>query len=1083
MNMFLKSCLLFLYIIAQVWAIEREHYIGIKEVNWDYAPTEKNIISGNSVTEDEHASTFLKRGPNRIGRIYRKAVYIEYTNGSYSQEVPKPEWLGFLGPILRAEVRDSITVHLKNFASRVYSLHPHGVKYTKENEGALYPDNTTELQKKDDLVQPGEEYTYRWDAVEAHGPAEKDNDCVTRIYHSHVDGPKDSVSGLIGPLLICRKGALREQGKMQKPEFVLMFSVVDENLSWYLDDNIKVFCTNSSSVDKDNDDFVESNKMHSINGYMYGNLPGLSMDFQVRVHWYLFGMGNEVDIHSAYFHGQVLIERNHRFDTINLFPATFVEAVMEPQMPGKWLLSCQVNDHIEGGMQAIYEVRESKKNNSSGFQVPPTKQYYIAAEEIIWNYGPSGINQFTGQALDHPDSESEEFFKQATNRIGGKYKKAVFSEYTNATFTARKKRSPEQEHLGIMGPVIRGEVGDRILVTFRNNAQRPYSIQTHGVSYSKNSEGMPYHTNVLHKAPTPPSSHVNPGDTFTYEWNVPESVGPASEDPDCLTWLYFSSVDPIKDTNSGLVGPLLVCRRGKLLPSEKQRYIDKEFFVLATVFDENLSWYLPENIKMFARSPVEVDTEDEAFHESNMMHSINGYMYGNQPGLDMCKGETVVWHLIGLGSEVDMHGIHFSGNTFLTKGTRRDTASLFPHTTYSVIMTPDTEGVFDLECLTTDHYIGGMKQHYRVKSCSRQWLQHSDLFLHTKTYYIAAEEIEWDYSPYRTWEKERHQFHEESPGNPFLDKGEKFIGSKYKKAVYREYTDDTFSTLKERTKEEEHMGILGPMIVANIKEKIKIVFKNKASRPYSIHAHGVKTDNSTVAETKPGATQIYTWKIPNRSGPGEGDSSCITWVYYSTVDQVKDTFSGLIGPLIICQKNLLLQQPRKIWFALLFMIFDENMSWYLDENIKTYSDHPDQVNKEDAEFIESNLMHGINGRLYGNLQGCVMHVGDEVNWYLIGMGNEVDIHTVHFHSHSFEYKRTGAFRSDVFDLFPGTSQTLEMSAKYPGTWLLHCHVTDHIHAGMETTFTVLEKEEKKPTILQKVLSHLHIGQLKVKKLR
>lgn len=45
-------------------------------------------------------------------------------------------------------------------------------------------------------------------------------------------------------------------------------------------------------------------------------------------------------------------------------------------------------------------------------------------------------------------------------------------------------------------------------------------------------------------------------------------------------------------------------------------------------------------------------------------------------------------------------------------------------------------------------------------------------------------------------------------------------------------------------------------------------------------------------------------------------------------------------------------------------------------------------------------------------------------------------------------------RADVLDLFPGTFRTVEMVAGNPGTWLLHCHVTDHIHAGMETTFTI-----------------------------
>lgn len=36
-------------------------------------------------------------------------------------------------------------------------------------------------------------------------------------------------------------------------------------------------------------------------------------------------------------------------------------------------------------------------------------------------------------------------------------------------------------------------------------------------------------------------------------------------------------------------------------------------------------------------------------------------------------------------------------------------------------------------------------------------------------------------------------------------------------------------------------------------------------------------------------------------------------------------------------------------------------------------------------------------------------------------------------------------------------QTVKMRPKYPGTWLLHCHVVDHIKAGMEAMYTVTEK--------------------------
>ncbi|XP_063162686.1 ceruloplasmin [Candoia aspera] len=1049
-------CHLLAYYLFQVSAITREYYIGIIEVDWNYAPGTKNILSGKPFSEEEEASVFLQQGPDRIGSTYKKAVYMQYTDNSYSHAMEKPPWLGFLGPTIKGEVGDSFVIHLKNLAMREFTLHPHGVKYTKENEGAFYPDNTKHSQKKDDAVQPGEQYVYKWDITEDHGPAEGDNNCVTRIYHSHIDAPKDVASGLIGALVTCRKGTLQNgKDKDVDREFVLMFSVMDENFSWYLDANIKKYCSEPDKVDKENEDFQESNKMHSINGYMYGYLPNITMCAEEKVKWYLFGIGNEADIHSVYFHGQILTERKHRVNTVSLFPATFVDALMVPKNDGEWLLSCQVNDHIEGGMQAIFKVKNCNGHSPSVEDIIITRHYFIAAEEEEWNYAPSGINYFTGKPLIQ-DEDSKAFFEKGKNRIGGTYKKARFFEYTSDSFTTRHFRSHTEKHLGLCGPVIRAEVGDNIRVVFFNNASHPFSIQPHGLSYSKSNEGSFY--NTLSGGTPSPASHVNPGEKFIYEWAVPETVGPTPEDPDCLALLYYSASDPVRDTSSGLVGPLLVCRKGKMPAPWKPLNVDKEFFLLATVFDENLSWYLDDNINKYIEHPEEVDKEDEDFQESNKMHSINGYMYGNQKGLEMCRGEIVSWNLMGLGSEVDIHGIHFSGNTLEIKGTRKDTANLFPHISVTAVMKPDSEGVFEVACLTTDHYKGGMRQTYQVKRCGSS--AKDEQYPHQKTYYIAAIELEWDYSPNRTWEQERHQFHDESPGNPFLNKGDKFIGSKYKKVAYREYTDQTFSTLKERNEEEEHLAILGPLLFTYAEDTIRIVFKNMASRPYSIHAHGVKTDSPVVTETSPGATQEYIWKIPTRSGPKEGDSACIPWAYYSTVDKVKDIYSGLIGTLVVCCKEVFAvnPHPKTLQFALLFMVFDENESWYVDENIKLYSANPGDVNKEDEEFIESNKMHAINGRVFGNLNGLTMHVGDKVNWFLSGMGNEVDMHTAHFHGHSFSYKYNRTFRGDVYDLFPGTFQTVEMLPKYPGTWLLHCHVTDHIHAGMETTYTVLPNQ-------------------------
>uniref|UniRef100_A0A8C7JXZ2 Hephaestin n=1 Tax=Oncorhynchus kisutch TaxID=8019 RepID=A0A8C7JXZ2_ONCKI len=1072
------SLFLLLGCFIPVFCITREYFIGIREIQWDYAPTGKNVILNKLLKEDEHAATFLERGPQRIGSVYKKAVYLQYTDATYTKEITKPKWLGFLGPVMSAEEGDVIKVHLKNMATRAYSIHSHGIMYNKTSEGALYPDETTDAEKHDDRVDPGKSYTYVWVLSDTHAPTKDDTNCLARAYHSHLHAPQDIASGLVGPLIICKKGTLDVYGdKAADYSYVLMFTVSDENMSWYLDDNIKTYCTQQSTAanNKDDEAFQESNLMHSINGFVYGNLPDLSMCVGNKIHWHLIGMGNEVDIHSVFFHGQILTNLGHHTDAVSLFPATFTNVEMTADNPGHWLLSCQVNDHLMAGMQALFEVKKCFPAVHKPRPNGEVREYFIAAEEVLWDYAPSQVNHGTGKPL-NTDGDSETFFQRGNDRIGGKYKKVQYKEYTDNTFTVQKERTPEELHLGILGPVIRAEEEDTIKVVFKNKASRPFSMQPHGVQYNVEQSGTLYY-NELEESYTakklreikketrtvtpPPAALVKPGTTHTYEWVVPKGGGPVADDADCITYFYYSAVDPVKDTSSGLVGPLLVCKKKTLKKGKQSTHIKYfHFHMLATVFDENLSWFLDDNINQFTKAPKTVNKEDEDFQESNKMHSINGYMYGNLPGLTMCKGDKVSWHLSGLGSEADIHGLYFEGNRLIYRETRRDVMNVFPHISHTVMMEPDSMGQFEVVCQTTDHYQGGMRANYTVQKCS-MFNRQSEIMLHSKTYYIAAMEIDWDYSPNRTWEQEMYHGLTQSPGNDFIDKQGKFIGSIYKKVVYREFTNNKFTKQKERSADMQHLGILGPMIHADIGDKVNIVFKNMATRTYSIHAHGVKTDVPQVKETKPGETQTYTWYVPKTAGPTDKQETCSVGAYYSTVDVNKDLYSGLIGPLVICRRSYarsfgLKKEVEE--FALLFMVFDENESWYLDDNIKTNIKTPTRNIKEDEDFIESNKMHGINGQLYGNLLGLNMEVGDKVYWYLMGMGNEIDIHTAHFHGHSFDYKLSGgSHRADVFGLFPGTFQTVKMKPKYPGSWLLHCHVADHIKAGMVTVYKVTEK--------------------------
>lgn len=64
--------------------------------------------------------------------------------------------------------------------------------------------------------------------------------------------------------------------------------------------------------------------------------------------WHLFGMGSEIDIHAAYFYGHTFTNRDQRADVVGLFAATFITAEMTPGNPGRWLITCQVNEHLRG---------------------------------------------------------------------------------------------------------------------------------------------------------------------------------------------------------------------------------------------------------------------------------------------------------------------------------------------------------------------------------------------------------------------------------------------------------------------------------------------------------------------------------------------------------------------------------------------------------------------------------------------------------------------------------------------------------------------------------------------------------------
>ena len=67
------------------------------------------------------------------------------------------------------------------------------------------------------------------------------------------------------------------------------------------------------------------------------------------------------------------------------------------------------------------------------------------------------------------------------------------------------------------------------------------------------------------------------------------------------------------------------------------------------------------------------------------------------------------------------------------------------------------------------------------------------------------------------------------------------------------------------------------------------------------------------------------------------------------------------------------------------------------------------------------------------------------------MGTEVDLHTPHWHGNTGIME---GHRADVIEIMPASMKVVDMTPDNPGVWMYHCHVNDHIAAGMMATYTV-----------------------------
>jgi len=295
-----------------------------------------------------------------------------------------------------------------------------------------------------------------------------------------------------------------------------------------------------------------------------------------------------------------------------------------------------------------------------------TREYWLQAESFLRSVAPSNHDDLLGRIFVPEDST---------------YWAIGYRAYSP------NWREPLPLEAGlagcIPGPVIRGNVGDAIVIHFRNNDTHyrfPHSIHVHGLVYTPENDGA-----WIASRQNAPGTCVLPGHTYTYRYKVQaSSVG---------TWVYhdhsmpqsLSGDAPVMDisTQLGMFGLIAIDPPGA-------HGFDVEHILY---FHQLYSSDIPSLAQDFA--------------------CLNGHAFlPNTPVFHAKVGDRVRWRIGALGQE--FYVFHLHGHRWMSNGENRDTEVLGPSTTATIDYIENAPGRWFYHCSSTNHLVGGMIGEYVV---------------------------------------------------------------------------------------------------------------------------------------------------------------------------------------------------------------------------------------------------------------------------------------------------------------------------------------------------------------------------------
>jgi hypothetical protein len=219
----------------------------------------------------------------------------------------------------------------------------------------------------------------------------------------------------------------------------------------------------------------------------------------------------------------------------------------------------------------------------------------------------------------------------------------------------------------------------------------------------------------------------------------------------------------------------------------------------------------------------------------------------------------------------------------------------------------------------------------------------------------------------------------------------------------------------------------GPTIEVNEGDRVRVVFHNDLPEPTTVHWHGLEVPiemDGVPAISQPQVLPggMYTYEFSVRQNG--------TFFYHAHM--AMQEMMGLIGLFIIHPR--VPYEPR----------VDRDFGLILQE----WAVLPNNTTPN-SMAMEFNLLT-INGKAGPATTPLLVKLGERVRIRFVNLS--MDHHPMHLHGHQFFVTGTEAGRIPPTLWFPentvlvGVAQAraVEFEAKYPGDWMLHCHLPHHM---------------------------------------